>query len=516
MKNWPIYFKDRLIVSNLNSQVAITTLWTPKETVEKLIPKNSYALMGQLYTKKGINYILRNILSNPFITKIYLVGNDLMNSGDSFLKLKSDGIDSNHLIAGDSTSQIEKEISKKAIEDFRKNVEIVDLRGADNLIKLEEKLAKTSTLSKKPKLWRKAELFKTPIQPQISTYPSEMDLIKIRRDTIASAYLSVLKHVGMFGVESEPVMSYVSDTSNKLKELLNLSVVITDEDPNKWYLPKYLPFTKDDLEKYFEGFFNHEKGTEDYTYGERLFNYASNEIKALKEIYPYMKIDRFQKHFKNGGLDQVAISIVRKLKSFKYDKGAIALLANPFTDIFPQRPPKKIPCLFLIQCQIYQNKLNMTAYFRSNDMFGAWPLNVFALRKLQADIAQKLNVSLGPLITISNMAQIYEHDFNAAQELVDKYYESYCEWDPRGNFIIEVIKNIIHVKLMSPEGNEEINKWEINGTEKNASRKLCSIIESDLGVSCIGNAMYLGRQLERAEIAVRLKISYKQDQSLGV
>jgi len=321
MSEWPIYFKDRLTISNLDSPIVIATLWTPKEVIEKMVPAESYSLMGQFYTKKGINYIVRNILANPFITKIYLVGSDLMESGEAFIKFLENGVDEDYKIIGDETATIEQQISKEAIAKFRENIEVVDLRGAENLKKIAETIAKEPEPILPLKTWCDSETFEDPPKPQISTFPSELDLMKIRRPLIADAYLSVLKHINMFGIDSEPVIGYVSSSSNKMKELLNLSVSITEEDPKKWNVPEHMPFSKTDLDNYFKGFFDHDRGTEDYTYGERLFNYASEEIDHLKEAYPWLKIDRFQKFFPHGGIDQVAVSIIRKLKSFKYDKG---------------------------------------------------------------------------------------------------------------------------------------------------------------------------------------------------
>ena len=510
--DWPVYFKDRLIISNLKSSNAVATLWTPKEVVQKLVDEDNYALMGQLYTKKGINYILRNILANPFIDTFYLVGSDLMDSGEAFLKLMKDGVGEDRKVIGDDTAEIEEEISLEAIEEFRSNVTIEDLRGADNLPKLRNIIG----AAPKKGCWADPQTFPDPPKPQVSTYPAEIDITKIRAPTVADAYLSVLKHIDMFGLESEATMQYVSDTSKKMKEMLNLSVVVTDEDCANWNLPDWLQYSKTDLENYLKGFFDFDKGTEDYTYGERLFNYSNEEIDKLREIYPWLKIGRFQKFFPHGGIDQVAVSIVRKLKSFKYDKGAIALLGNPYTDVFPQRPPKKIPCLFLIQCQVYQGKLTLTAYFRSNDMYSAWPLNTFALRKLQSDIASQLDVEMGSLITISNMAHIYEHDFAEMKKLIDKNYKGFCEWDPRGNAVVEIEGAEIVVRLISPEGNLELGEWRIDGKKPNAARLLSFELEKDLAISIIGNAVYMGRQLERAELAVKLNLPFQQDNPLDL
>ncbi|PIS23277.1 hypothetical protein COT49_00910, partial [candidate division WWE3 bacterium CG08_land_8_20_14_0_20_40_13] len=262
--------------------------------------------------------------------------------------------------------------------------------------------------------------------------------------------------------------------------------------------------------------FDPDRHTEDYTYGERLRNFGKDQIKQIRQAYPFLNIDRFKPLFPHGGFDQVTGSIVRKLQKFPYDKGAIALLGNVFTDVFPQRPPKKTPCLFLIQCQIYEGKLNLTAYFRSNDMYNAWPLNAFALKKLQDDIAGILYVKSGPLVTISNMAHIYENNYHDAQKIVYKSYKLSCEWDPRGNFIVSADSQSgeITVKLMTPDGKVETRSWKVDGRKPKAARELCFMIEQDLGVSTIGNAMYIGRQLERAEVAVKRGMEYRQDEAL--
>src|SRR4030042_5291381 len=104
-----------------------------------------------------------------------------------------------------------------------------------------------------------------------------------------------------------------------------------------------------------------------------------------------------------------------KLKSFPYNKGAIAVLWQPAVDNFPVRKPWRTPCLTLIQGFCLDNKLYLTAYFRSNDMFAAWPQNAFALRKLQTEIANKLSFGVGDLITISHTAFIDENNLVSAE-----------------------------------------------------------------------------------------------------
>jgi len=512
---WPSYFKDRLDIGNLNSTTAICCLWTPKEYVKQLVSQESYCVLGQLYTKKGINYILRNIFLNPSIKRIILVGEDLMKSGETLIKLSQKGVNSDNHIADDTSFSLDLEISKEYIYLFRKNVEIVDFRGSKNLANLAEFLKSYQKENSKPKLWAKPIDFPQSKEAEIQTFPSEVGVFKITALTMGAAYPQVLKHIMEFGFTTDTVINYATNTSKLLKEVLNMTVVISP-NPELEEDFRVFPFSKEDLDSYIKGFLDPDPKTEDYTYGERLFNYGEGQIEQLKDIYPWLKIERFKTLFPFKGFDQVSGGIIRKLSKFPCDRGAVALLGNVFTDVFPQRPPKKIPCLFLIQCQVLDNKLNLTAYFRSNDMYNAWPLNCFALKHLQKDIASKLSVKVGSLITISNMAHIYEHNWQDAVKIIEKNCLGVCEWDARGNFIVStnLKSKKLEVCLISPDGNVQLRKWEIDGLSPNASRNICYRIETDLGVSTIGNAMYLGRQVERAVSSLLLNIEYKQDQPL--
>ena len=39
---WPIYYKDKLKVGNIKSNVAIVTLWTPVQTISAKLDENKY------------------------------------------------------------------------------------------------------------------------------------------------------------------------------------------------------------------------------------------------------------------------------------------------------------------------------------------------------------------------------------------------------------------------------------------------------------------------------------------
>ena len=289
------------------------------------------------------------------------------------------------------------------------------------------------------------------------------------------------------------MLHYDNGGKSTLRELLNLVVDLTPISSLDDEVSKYMPFSSYDVSKYVESFLNREKGDDDYTYGERLFDY--------------------------DGFDQIK-RMTEKLKGFPQDKGALCVLWKPKIDSFPNYEsayPKRVPCLTLIQGQIWLGKLYLTAYFRSNDMGSAWPLNAYALRFLQNKLAKELNVVAGSLTTISNMAQLYERDYAMAEKVVsEQTSRPNCTFDPRGNLIIRVENDLIKVKHIAPNGITILNEFEQRGSILNSAQILGDKIISSLAISQISHAMDIGRQLARAEEAARRGLVFTQDAPLPV
>jgi thymidylate synthase len=439
--------------------VGIVTLWTPVEKILKDIPDESYVVAGQLFTKRGVNFIFRNILANPQIRYLVVCGQDRTGSGEALLNFE--------------TSDPE---SEKVLGLVRENVEVIDLRGE---IRGTEVAKVIKTLEVRPPFGEPQILAEPKIQTAI--FPTDLSLIKIRRPTVGEAWVEVLKNLLKFGVKSEAVHHYFDRKVNEYRELLNLAVVIENEDPAEPKICDYFPFGRRDLDNYFQEFLRPERGEQPYTYGERLLNYE--------------------------GLNQVE-KMVEKLRRFSYDKGALAVLWQPKVDNFPVRQPWRTPCLTLIQGQCLGEKLYLTVYFRSNDMFGAWPLDALALRLLQKKIADEVGVGLGSLITISNMAHLYGHDFAAAAKIVEENDKLWCEWDPRGNFAIRVEDDLIKVEHLSPDG-AFLQKF-----EGRTAREIYQKLDQALAVSLLSHAFDLGCELQKAEIALKSDLAYHQDQPL--
>lgn len=463
---WPNEFSEQMIVGDLDSNIAIVTLWTKKEKIFEFLDKEDYAIIGQLYSpEEGLNAIIRNCLSNKKIRDIIIIGVDLSKSAETLINFFNKGVNENYQIENLKIS-IDEEIPLETLNELRKNITIHDLRNEKDFSKLKEYIKK---IPKKDSYGKNEVYPKKKIENPL-VFPNENCGFLVREDYIYEAWIKILNLIMKFGNDKQ------SQYSDDQKELISLMSIIDKEDANHPIIDHSFNFDKEDLENYYPQVLT-DKNIKDieYTYGQRLRN--------------------------NNGIDQIE-KIIEKIKKTNYTRRAIA-----FTwDIKKDYDNEKSPCLCLIQAIIQDSKLYFTSYFRSNDMYNAWPKNTFALRKLQQDIALKINIGIGSLIIISNSAHIYKSSWKNTLSII-KHFPMKVKpiGDPRGNIIIRLEEKKIKLILQSPEG-KRID--EFTGTK--ASEIYKKLVQLNY-VSQISHAFYLGTELQKAEYALKNNQEYMQD-----
>ena len=181
------------------------------------------------------------------------------------------------------------------------------------------------------------------------------------------------------------------------------------------------------------------------------------------------------------------------------------------------------PCLNHLWLRIVENELSLTATFRSNDMFSAWPANAMGLRALQQHILDKIlekidyPLKLGPLITVSQSAHIYSDCWEHAERVIQSEYKKLCNqqdyYDPTGSFLISIKDGTILVEHLTPGSGEVVNCY-----SGKSARKLYLQISANSPSLEVEHAMYLGTELQKAEIALLLSKEdyYIQDQVFKV
>lgn len=480
---WPILYEKILRVGNPEHYVGIATLWSERDLIKDILSPDQYCAIGNLYSAAGINHIIRNVFANPTIRYIVMWGMDMSGSGNAFLNFINNGVDGNHQIIG-AKGEIEKGIPLKAINKFRENVELIDMRR-----KSREEIANLVKSLKPQKPFQdKVQLF--PInESEVKYLPSEQVGFRVSGKTIAQTWLKVLNAVNSYS--RIKTTRYAS--TNELKEILNLTAVVTDEDPDNIYFPEYLPFSRQELSAYYPEWMTSRRLPDmAYNYGERLRNH--------------------------DGVDQ--IEEIKKLLKTRPDSKKMVAATIKVKEDWSRVNQGDTPCLTQLLCSVQDNKLILTTHFRSQDMFHGWPRNMFAALKLQKEIADSAGYLLGACTMITHSAHSYSDDWKTMQDLLDKYYlqelgysaTQHFQEDPRGNWLIEIdgaSKQIV-AKLYTSDMQTQLRIFH----GPTAKAVYWQIFDLEL-VSLPSHAVDLGCELQKAEIALRVGIPYQQDRPLN-
>lgn len=495
---WPILYKNVLKVKNDKSPIGVATMWTERNVVANILSGVDYSTIGNLYSSAGISAMIRNVYANPSIRKIVLWGADLSRSGQALVEFMKNGVDENHFIIGDEKKgQIEKEIPVEALELFRKSVEVVNLRGKP----VSELKSVVSGQFSDITPFSEPKVFPTN-KPKPFTFPSEQVGFRASGKTVALTWLRALNLIMRYGRIKET--RYAQE--NELKELLNITAVVQQENIDDIYFPHYFPFTKKDLDVYYPQVLSAKKipGVS-YTYGQRLRNHEG--VDQIAEIIELIKRRPFSKK----------MAAFTPLVAHDWDKNNI--------------DRGDTPCLTQVLFSVQDNKLFMTAHFRSQDMVHGWPRNAFSLIKMQEMVAKETGYERGQFCTITHSAHIYSDDFGLIQKMLADNFEKelpftkaqHFEEDMRGNFTIEVVgqkrkrgrktkypykpgTGEIVLKLYSPNGGLVLKEWR----DKTATDLYLQLSDWDY-FGLPAHAADIGVQTTRAEYAIKFGWEYSQD-----
>lgn len=133
--------EDEVFFGDPKSNIAICTL--SSMNLLKEISKSSIikevAIAGRLLSEnKGIDSLVRSVLSNENINTIILCGKDVLghNSGDSLLCLYKNGMDTNNKIIGSTSPHPVLTVSKKEVSIFQNQVKIINKIGKTSISEL--------------------------------------------------------------------------------------------------------------------------------------------------------------------------------------------------------------------------------------------------------------------------------------------------------------------------------------------------------------------------------------------
>lgn len=477
------------------------TIWNEAEAVfnKSKILQEKTAILGTLYSRSGVNIILRNLALNPQIRKLFIWGNGGLSNtqfglmGKSLIeKLWKDGVESDGTIKG-TKFKLEKEIVAEILRKIIGNVELVDISNLSfkEVEKYLEKIKEDGAPYMEPVKFPEAVLEK------IETFPSEEVGWLVRGNTILETWLRVIERIMRYGLIKGTQYGY------QQRELIGVTWVMNNENPDTpdlsiafdWpeELKKVIGAVEKDIKEYYSVFLSPEppEGIS-YTYGNRLMNYPLRDKK----------------------LDQIEEVIIKQLKDSPDSRRAVATTLVPEIDAFSKEPP----CITQLQALQSRGKLHFLATVRSHDIFKAAIPNAFGLRILQKKVCEKLGFELGQLQITSQSAHIYEQDWDNANKLVkcafwerepNLNFDPITQKDQRGYMIINIKDGEINVVFQGLQGEELMN---FGG--KTAKEIMTKIAQLEL-LSKTDHLLDIGAELQKAEIALRQGLEYNQDKPLN-
>lgn len=474
----------------------LCTVWSsPEIMLQKNLSLLAHVrIMGTLQSPGGISPMLRNLALHPEVQEmlVYQDGTtswtpDGISGINPLRQFMKSGVDDEGRIVG-SRVKIDPEIDLGAIEAIRQNVVLTDVSSL-SVFDLSEAAGRIR--ARKP--YMEPVRFDDPKVDPLATFPSEEVGFLVRGKSIVEAWTRALDKVMRYGT----VLG--SQGAADQKEVMHLTWVIEDQAPGQIDIPQAVTdafdITKEKIESYLPQIVLpiHDPNIA-YTYGERLFAFEQN----VGKLSP---------------IDQVN-GIVEEINKDPNTRRAVAVSWNPRKDMGASDPP----CFIVLQALKRKGKLHFFVEFRSHDMVKAALSNAFGFRRLQEQVAVKTGSEVGTLTMDSISAHAYESTWDDANKYLDcvlrqrepRLIFSEYDADPRGNFLIRSNGTRISLELFDPASGTTFFS-----EEGSATKLLARIVQLGLLVD-IAHAMDLARQLERAETARMLGLSYVQDRHLNL
>ena len=483
----PIYKPNQVLRGQ--GQTAVVTGWTVRQAVAKHLETNEFAAIGNLYSPtRGISPLIRNLLANPQVRFLVILNGtkEDRNAGAcdcllDFLRYgftggKSDTGRDCWVINSQILGYIDGEILPEALDKLRQSLEWYEVNSVAEAVKIVKNYSQQTWREN----WGEPVIF--PVVESLPTIlPGTRYGHRIQGKTIAETWVKILHRIKTTGTIRP------TGYDGQWQELIDLMAVVTNE-PLDFYFPEpnYLPIDRDFIEEYISQILDdspYREGVK-YTYGQRLRSW-----------------------FERDQIEQVINKLIGEIDA-----------ASGVMSLWDVKDHEKggSPCLNHIWVRVVENELSLTATLRSNDMFAAWPANAMGLRALQRYIRDEMqerssyNLKMGPLITISQSAHIYDDTWENVDQLIATQYSKICHrrdfYDAAGNFLLSVAEGVITVEQTTPGSGEVVNTY----SGKNA-RSLYQQIAQQVPHITAEHAMYLGTELQKAEYCLKEGSNYEQD-----
>jgi thymidylate synthase len=482
----PLFFGDRLIVVNPAGDIGVVTLWSNTDQARKIIaqtgvdlnPESSrIAAIGNLFGN-GLPELLRNLLWNPQIQCLIIMGQDLSGSRQELINFFELGIEpvdylgtpsyrivgTNRIIDGMVTPDM-----------FEGGIRLVPL----GLLSDPETAAGIKrAIESLPLVGREYVRRQVPIpKVEVQRFPSEPRSHNILRATPIEAWQELIFRLVRFGHRSKL-------RKGEKIELQNVKVVIENPvEDDRQQLEEY-GFSLDHFHEYQDRMLDARKPPDlIYTYGNRIRGYFQNDGRSI---------------------DGLQI-IIERLREDPESRHAYMTLWDNSTNLVTG---EHCPCLVSIYFRRFDERLTFTATFRTHNAMDAWLENVYGLMGIQRYVAEGCGMQPGPITVFSHSISVDAAVLEKAKSIANSKTTDHVvnretgkidlRFDPNGEFTITVDQDAGEIVVQHSWRGARIHEY--RGATAEA---LENQLARDAALSEISHALYLGREIARKEAQLK-------------
>lgn len=475
MKFKPLYYEDKLNIINSDGSAGIVTLWNNPEKVfetiksihPELFSKNSPLVTLTSLYGNGLPQMLANLIYNPQVNKIAMVGNDTpaVPSGSYLVNFLEKGVKKRE-VGGVILNEI---IGTSYCLDFNLSPEYLkhlqvkkfkpdNLEGLLNF--LNNKNGKDFDENDRVKI----EL----AEPKFSDFPSDITAHNIIAETPLEAWIDVMYHLNRYGKNVELEKGIRRAIFNLDVNVKNPSFEPEDKLLKFGFNPNELRLYQEDLLR-----FDVPEDTS-YTYGNRM-----------------------RAHWGKDGLEKIS----ELLKSYRQNRHGFLSLWDTKNDLLERKASPCLTDLYFVE-NPSDNTLMLSAGFRTHNAVSAWLTNLYGLRAVQEKIAKDSGMEPGQINIRSRWIGIDPKNSKtiATLGLVEKNRKINLDVnDPKGYYgiTIDLNKKELVVEHYAPEG---LKLEEFRG--KNSEDVKNQIRQID-GFSTTDHAMWVGIELAKKEMQLK-------------
>ncbi len=474
----PLHFGDKLRIVNPYGRLGILTLWSKVDYVEgklreagvDLGPKTSnIAVIGNLYGN-GSPHLLRNLLYNPQIRDLIVYGANRSGSQEELVAFFQEGLERATSL-GEEVTRIKG--TNRVIDDlvtpdmFSEQPRIVlagepsDQDSARKLYNLIQSFSPDEEVV--------GERVEVPLpEVKITHYPSEPRNCNIVAETPLGAWRELIFRLHRFG-------HLVHLRKGDRQELQNVRVVITQPQEDDAERLGEFGFVLDDLRQYqTDMLIGPLPEDQSYTYGNRI-----------REYFGFDALEKF----------------AGRLRENPQDRDCYLALWDSRQDI----DAEDAPCLVSLFFRVYDDRLTLTACYRTHNALDAWLKNVYGLMKAQEIVASGAGIEAGPLTVISHSISIDPSKYDLAARVANAKGFS-VDMDPNGQFLVGIDQDEGEIVLqhLSNEG------FLLHEYRSAKAERIQHELARDCAISDINHALYLGRQLAKAEMCLKTGEAYEE------